>query len=93
MPIEELYLAAARAGLLSDAEVGGRTVAVDFRAPDESVLDGLALSADPSIRYPASWLPELAAGDSLQVGRQSYRVRLVRVLGDGTERQALLTLL
>ncbi|WKB50862.1 head-tail joining protein [Eleftheria terrae] len=91
MSIEDLYLAAARAGLLTDVEVGGRTVAVDFRAPDETVLDGLSLSADPSLRYPASWLPELAAGHLLRLGDRNYRVRLVRAVGDGSERQALLT--
>src|SRR5690606_22506914 len=39
--IEDFYEAASRSGLLVDAEIDGNTIAVDFRSPDESVLDGL----------------------------------------------------
>ena len=57
--IEDFYEAAGRSGLLVDAEIDGHTIAVDFRSPDETVLDGLALSADYTIRFPASVLPAL----------------------------------
>ncbi len=40
--IEALYEAAARSGLLVRATVGAVEVDVDFYAPDEDILDGLA---------------------------------------------------
>ncbi|CUJ09615.1 head-tail joining protein [Achromobacter xylosoxidans] len=89
--VEDLYAAAANAGLLVEAEVGGQIVMVDFRATDETVLDGLALSADYTIRFPASALPNLAAGATMSIGGNTYRVRDIRSIGDGSERRADLT--
>ena len=95
--IESLYLAAEHAGLLLEAiwSPGNGdppiTVTVDFQAPDETVLDGLALSADYAIRYPAKRLANLAAGDTLTINGHSYRVREIRALGDGSEKRATLT--
>jgi len=89
--VEDLYAAAANAGLLVEAEVGGQIVMVDFRATDETVLDGLALSADYTIRFPASALPNLAAGATMSIGGNTYRVRDIRRIGDGSERRADLT--
>ena len=51
--LADLYAAAGRAGLLTSATIGGTEVLVDFRAPDVEVLDGLGLSSDYAIRYPA----------------------------------------
>lgn len=89
--IETLYDAAASAGLLTPARVGSLEVMVDFRAPDEDVLDGLAISRNHSIRYPQSRLPSLASGDTVVIGGQSYRVREITALGDGSEARASLT--
>jgi hypothetical protein len=95
--IEMLYVAAARAGLLKEATwspangADPQTVAVDFRAPDETVLDGLALSTDYAIRYPASALVGLTSGETLTIDGQSFRVREVRAVGDGSEKRATLT--
>jgi len=89
--VEDLYAAAANAGLLVEAEVGGQIVMVDFRATDETVLDGLALSADYTIRFPASALPNLAAGATMSIGGNTYRVRDISRIGDGSERRADLT--
>lgn len=86
--VEEFYEAAARTGLLVDAEIDGNTIAVDFRSPDEAVLDGLVLSSDYTIRFPASVLPSLAAGDTVSIGGNNYRVRDIRSIGDGSERRA-----
>jgi hypothetical protein len=91
--LEDLYAAAARAGLLAAAEVDGQVVMVDFRAPDEDLLDGLALSTDYTMRFPASVLPELAVGQTVLIGGEQYRIREVRAFGDGSERRASLTLL
>lgn len=89
--IESLYDAAARSGLLTRAALGGTEVMVDFRAPDEDVLDGLGVSRNYSIRYPLSCLPALASGDTLWIAGRSYRVREITVMGDGTEARASLT--
>ncbi len=86
--IEQLYEAADRAGLLVIAEVAGRSIAVDFSAADESVLDGLVRAADYTIRFPASALPELAIGHTLSIAGFTYQVRDVRSIGDGSERRA-----
>ena len=89
--VEALYEAARRAGLLVEAEVGGLHVWVDFRAPDEAVLEGLALSADYTLRFPACALPTLTVGEIVTVRGASYRVRDLRAVGDGSERRAALT--
>lgn len=91
MMIETLYDAAANAGLLTRAVIGGTEVMVDFRAPDEDVLDGLGVSRNHTIRYPVSRLPNLTAGNTLEIAGQAYRVREVTALGDGTEARASLT--
>ncbi len=89
--LESLYDAATAAGLLTEVIVGSAAVMAEFRAPDEPVLDGLALSTEYAIRYPASRLPALAAGDTVQIGGNTYQVREVHALGDGIERRATLT--
>lgn len=89
--IEALYDAAASAGLLIRAVSGSLEVMVDFRAPDEDVLDGLGVNRNYTIRYPLSRLPLLAAGNSLDIAGLTYRVREVSAMGDGTEARASLT--
>ena len=88
--VSALYAAAGRAGLLRTATVGGTDVLVDFRAPDVEVLDGLGLSADYAIRYPADEVL-LDSGHELVIGGITYRVREVRAIGDGSECRATLT--
>lgn len=88
--LEDLYRAADRAGLLTPVTVAGTTVPCAFRAPDETVLEGLALSRDHQIDYPAAWLT-LAVGDTVEVAGVTYQVREVRAIGDGSERRAWLT--
>lgn len=89
--VNTLYDAAARSGLLTLARFGGMEVFVDFRAPDEDVLDWLGVSRNYSIRYPVSRLPLLAAGNTLEIAGLTYRVREVTALGDGSEQRATLT--
>jgi hypothetical protein len=88
--VNTLYDAAAQAGLLTAAEFAGVVVWVDFRAPDEDVLDGLGVSRGYSIRYPTRRLL-LATGDELTIDGQRYRVREVRQIGDGSECRATLS--
>ena len=91
MDVGALYDAAATAGLLTRAVIGGTEVMVDFRAPDEDVLDGLSVSRNHTIRYPVSRLPLLAAGNTLEIAGQTYRVREITAMGDGSEARASLT--
>ncbi|WP_172601804.1 head-tail joining protein [Sulfuricystis thermophila] len=87
--VEDLYDAAERAGLLTPVVVGTTTVHCAFRAPDETVLEGLALARDFEIEYAASRLA-LAPGDVVTIVGQSYRVREVSAFGDGRECRARL---
>ncbi len=87
--LTDLYAAAGRAGLLTPAVIGGAEVLVDFRAPDVEVLDGLGLSSDYAIRYPADGLV-LDSGHELVISGVTYRVREVRTVGDGSEFRATL---
>lgn len=87
--VTDLYDAAARAGLLTPVTVGAVTVACSFRAPDESVLDGLALSRDYAIEYPIARL-SLTNGDTVEIHGQTYRVREILALRDGSECRAKL---
>jgi hypothetical protein len=94
--IETFYDAAARSGLLREAiwapDIGPVVTAwVEFRAPDETILDGLGVSTDYGIRYPASRLVGLSQGDTLEIEGVAYRVREVRAVGDGTEQRAALS--
>ena len=95
--LERLYDAAARAGLLSLATwlpedgTDPETAWVEFRSPDETVLDGLGLSTDYAMRYPTSVFVGLVSGDLLTVNGERYRVRDIRAIGDGSEKRASLT--
>ena len=91
LSVEFLYAAAANAGLLQSASIGGMQVMVDFRAPDEDVLGGMGVNRDYAIRYPLAWLPALAPGSELAIGGNTYRVREVQAMGDGSEMRAHLT--
>ena len=88
--VEDLYDAAERAGLLTPVVVGAATVHCAFRAPDETVLDGLALSRDYEIEFPTERLL-LSVGDTVEIAGQSYRVREVRQIRDGSESVATLS--
>ena len=94
MDVTTLYEAARNAGLLTPVTVAGspvnQTVHCAFRAPDETVLDGFALSRDYQLDDPAAWLT-LAVGDTVEVAGSSYQVRDVRAIGDGSERRAFLS--
>lgn len=93
--VERLYAAAAQAGLLQRCRrfTGTRpspAVWVALIEPDEALLDGLAVASDPSIRFPAHRLVGLKKGEVLEVDGTRYRVREVRAIGDGSEKQAQL---
>ena len=87
MRVEDLYDAAASAGLTTAVKVGAVTEQTALRAPDATVLDGLALSRDSTIEYPTSRL-SLSPGSMVEIDGVSYRVRAVRQLRDGSESAA-----
>ncbi len=87
--LTDMYAAAGRAGLLTPAAIGGAEILVDFRAPEVEVLDGLGLSSDYAIRYPADAVV-LNTGHELVIGGVTYRVREIRAIGDGSECRATL---
>lgn len=91
LSVEFLYCAAANAGMLQKAVFDSTEVMVDLRAPDEEVLSGLGVSRDYAIRYPLTWLPSLVAGNTLEISGQTYRVREIMAIGDGSERRASLS--
>ena len=64
---------------------------IDSLKPDVVLLDGLVLSHQYTMTYPAAWLPELGAGSGVDIGGQSYRVREITAVGDGSEQRATLT--
>ena len=91
MDVTTLYEAARNAGLLTAVTVAGSPVVYcGFRAPDETVLDGFALSRDYQLDYPAAWLT-LSPGDTVEIAGASYQVREVRAIGDGSEQRASLS--
>jgi len=90
MNVTDLYEAAARSQLLTPVTVGAVTIQCAFRAPDEAVLDGLALSRDYHIDYPTAWLT-LTIGDVANIAGEAYKVREVRQLRDGSESRATLS--
>ncbi len=94
--VDRLYAAAAQAGLLQRCRrfIGTRlspAVWVALIEPDEALLDGLAVASDPSIRFPAHRLVGLKKGEVLEMDGKRYRVREVRAIGDGLEKQAQLS--
>ncbi len=86
-----LYAAARRAGLLVPATVGDVEVFVHFRAPDEAILDGLALGRDYAITFRTAELADLKAGDEVSMNGVNYRVREVVALRDGSESRATMS--
>lgn len=90
MNVTDLYEAAARSQLLTPVTVGTATIQCAFRAPDEVVLDGLALSRDYHIEYPTVWLT-LTIGNVVNIAGEAYKVREVRQLRDGSESSATLS--
>ena len=94
--MESLYSAAAHAGFLVECcwenDDGYDAYAmVSFREHDQSLLNGLASSREPTITYPRSAMPTLTKAALVTIEGKIYRVREVTVIADGTEARAMLT--
>ena len=95
--VEQIYESAANAGLLKDClwrPSDGATAQrhpVGFAAPDDTVLDGLSLSTEYAMTYPASIFVGLAQREPVEIDGVTFLVRDIRAVGDGTEMRAHLT--
>ncbi|CAH0445137.1 head-tail joining protein [Ralstonia pseudosolanacearum] len=95
--VETLYEAAANAGLLKECvwrpSDGSppRTNMVGFAAPDETLLDGLTVSTEYVMSYPATVLVGLGSRETVEIGGVRFHVRDVRAVGDGSEIRAKLS--
>lgn len=87
--VEEIYAAGEAAGLLTTVLVDGRPVAMDFRAPDEAVYDGMVGSTYYNVRYPSS-SADLRQGDFIEIAGETYKVLDVNAIADGSEMRASL---
>jgi len=95
--VAQIYESAANAGLLkeclwypSDGSPPQRHQ-VGFAAPDESLLDGLTLSTEYVMTYPATAFGGLAAREAVEIGGATFQVRDIQAVGDGSEIRAKLT--
>ena len=95
--VEQIYESAANAGLLKDClwrpSDGSQTqrFSVGFAAPDDTVLDGLSLSTEYVMTYPASIFVGLAQREPVVIDGVTFLVRDIRAVGDGSEMRANLT--
>lgn len=95
--VEQIYEAATNAGLLksclwrpSDGSPSQHHP-VGFAAPDDTVLDGLTLSTEYVMTYPASFFIGLAQREPVEIDGVTFLVRDIRAVGDGSEIRAKLT--
>ena len=92
--IEQIYQAAARAGLLKSVRwVSGnftKSLCVEWRESDDSMLHDLVVGTDITMTGPTAALDGIRQGDVILVGQRMYKVRDVRVIHDGSETCATL---
>ena len=95
--VAQIYESAANAGLLKEClwypsnGAPSQLHQIGFAAPDESLLDGLALSTDYEMTYPVTAFGGLAVREVVEIGGTSFQVRDIRAVGDGSEIRAKLT--
>lgn len=95
--VAQIYEAAANAGLLKEClwhPLDGspsQTHRVGFAAPDDTLLDGLTLSTEYVMSYPATIFTGLGAREPVEIDGVTFQVRDIRAVGDGSEIRAKLT--
>ena len=95
--VDAIYEAAANVGFLRECRwqptdgTALQTHQVGFAAPDDTVLDGLTLSTEYVMTYPATALVGLAVREVVEIGGSTFQVRDIRAVGDGSEIRAKLT--
>lgn len=68
-----------------------QTASVIFDSPTEALFANDALSDDYSIHYPITELVSVRSGDVGTIAGVQYRVRDVRLIGDGKIKRATLS--
>lgn len=96
--IKRIYEAAARAGLLKrvnwiSPKIGSRTAWVEWREPDDSILHDLVLASAITMTFPSTEFVGIRQGDAISADGKRYQVREVKVIHDGSESRANLSLL
>ena len=95
--VDAIYEAAANVGFLRECRwqpTDGtplQTHQVGFAAPDDTLLDGLTLSTEYVMTYPASIFIGLAQREPVEIDGVIFLVRELRAVGDGSEMRATLT--
>jgi hypothetical protein len=93
--IEQIYQAAARAGLLKSVRwisrsQSSKTLWVEWRESDDSMLHNLVVGTDITMTGPSAEFAGIAQGDRIVMGRREFNVRDVRQIHDGSETRATL---
>ena len=94
--IEQIYQAAARAGLLKSVRwisrtQSSKTLFVEWRESDDTLLHNRVVGTDITMTAPSVELTGLQQGDRILVGQHEYQVRDVRLIHDGSETRATLS--
>ncbi len=95
--VDAIYEAAANAGFLrtcrwQPTDGGALEIhEVGFKAPDDNLLQGLSVSTEYEMSYPATIFKGLRAREVVEIEGVSFQVREVRAVGDGAELCASLT--
>ncbi len=94
--IQQIYQAAARAGLLKNVRWYSRTQSsktlwVEWREADDTVLHDLVVGTNITMTAPSADLAGLQQGDRVVTGQREYAVREVRAIHDGSETRATLS--
>lgn len=93
--IQQIYQAAARAGLLksvrwySSTQVS-KSLYVEWRESDDSMLHDLVVGTDITMTGPSVELEGIQQGDLIVAGQRQFKVRDVRLIHDGSETRATL---
>lgn len=93
--IEQIYQAAARAGLLKSVwwisrTQSSKTLFVEWRESDDTMLHNMVVGTDITMTAPSVDLAGLQQGDRIVMGRREFNVRDIRLLHDGSETRATL---
>ncbi len=94
--IQQIYKAAARAGLLRSvtlisAKQASRNVWVEWRESDDSILHDLVLATEITMTFPTVELAGIRQSDLIVADGKRYQVRDVRAIHDGSETRARLS--
>lgn len=73
------------------ATVGAESGLILFRAQDQEIIGGRAVSTEYDALMATDTFASLARGDVMTIGVDSFQVRQVFKVGDGATKRAILT--